>query len=96
FRSTALQCLQGNLEIVRRLLHAGMLIESKDKAMLEPYQYYIAPQLDAAVVHWACQGGSLPILELLLHHCSNLDARDKVTGTSPATLCVRDLSAAIS
>ncbi|MCJ8738410.1 hypothetical protein PDJAM_G00035590 [Pangasius djambal] len=77
FNRTALHraCSRGNVEIVRRLLEAGALIENKDK-------------LDATAVHWACRGGSLPVLELLLNHKGNLHAKDKLQST-PLHVAVR-------
>lgn len=35
-------------------------------------------KLQATEVHWACRGGSLPVLEALLNHGAKLDSRDKV------------------
>ncbi|KAK2866256.1 hypothetical protein Q7C36_002312 [Tachysurus vachellii] len=77
FNCTALHraCSQGNVEIVRRLLEAGALIENKDK-------------LDATAVHWACRGGSLPVLQLLLDHNGNIHAKDKLQST-PLHVAVR-------
>ncbi|XP_017338411.1 ankyrin repeat domain-containing protein 1b isoform X1 [Ictalurus punctatus] len=77
FKCTVLHraCSQGNVEIVRRLLETGALIENKDK-------------LDATAVHWACRGGSLPVLELLLNHKGNIHAKDKLQST-PLHVAVR-------
>lgn len=38
----------------------------------------VSIQLDATAVHWACRGGSLSVLELLLNHKGNLHVKDKV------------------
>ncbi|KAL4641009.1 ankyrin repeat domain-containing protein 1-like [Arapaima gigas] len=67
FKRTALHraCSEGHVELVKRLLDAGALIENKD-------------ELESTAVHWACRGGSLPILELLLNHGGKIEARDKV------------------
>ncbi|KAJ8361503.1 hypothetical protein SKAU_G00180280 [Synaphobranchus kaupii] len=77
FKRTALHqaSSRGHVEIVKRLLEAGALIENRDK-------------LESSAVHWACRGGSLPVLELLLNEGANFRARDKLRST-PLHVAVR-------
>ncbi|KAG5831453.1 ankyrin repeat domain-containing protein 1 [Anguilla anguilla] len=77
FKRTALHqaSSRGHVEIVKRLLEAGALIENRDK-------------LESSAVHWACRGGSQPVLELLLNHGANFRARDKLLST-PLHVAVR-------
>lgn len=44
-------------------------------------------KLQATEVHWACRGGSLPVLEALLNHGAKLDSRDKVEAVIWLQLC---------
>lgn len=40
-------------------------------------------QLEATAVHWACRGGSLPALQLLLDQGAKITFRDKVGPVRP-------------
>lgn len=44
-------------------------------------------KLQATEVHWACRGGSLPVLEALLNHGAKLDSRDKVEAVIWLQIC---------
>lgn len=77
---------------MKRLLEAGASMDKKDKVRLQKSQgmddnqeQRVAQlcecvlQLDATAVHWACRGGSLPALQLLLDQGAQLTYRDKVS-----------------
>ncbi|XP_014861439.1 PREDICTED: ankyrin repeat domain-containing protein 1 isoform X1 [Poecilia mexicana] len=103
FQRTALHkaSFKGHVEVMRRLVEAGAAIEQKDKVLLSlllphtpPYTLSLTVrcvfvlQLEATAVHWACRGGSLPALQLLLHQGAKFTSRDKLQST-PLHVAVR-------
>ncbi|XP_037543766.1 ankyrin repeat domain-containing protein 1-like [Nematolebias whitei] len=77
FQRTALHkaSFKGHMDVIKRLLEAGAVIEQKDK-------------LEATAVHWACRGGNLLALEFLLNQGAKFTSRDKLLST-PLHVAVR-------
>lgn len=85
---------KGHVEVMKRLLEAGADIEKKDKVKFKHSTLFFfltltqhqphnsvcvfVFQLEATAVHWACRGGSLPALQLLLDQGAKITSRDKV------------------
>uniref|UniRef100_A0A8C0FMC1 Ankyrin repeat domain-containing protein 1 n=1 Tax=Bubo bubo TaxID=30461 RepID=A0A8C0FMC1_BUBBB len=77
YKRTALHraCSEGHLEVVKKLVEAGALLEQKD-------------MLESTALHWACRGGNLDVLKFLLDKGINRNARDKLLST-PLHVAVR-------
>uniref|UniRef100_A0A8C9L710 Ankyrin repeat domain-containing protein 1 n=1 Tax=Pavo cristatus TaxID=9049 RepID=A0A8C9L710_PAVCR len=77
YKRTALHraCSEGHLEVVKKLVEAGALLELKD-------------MLESTALHWACRGGNLDIVKFLLDEGINRNARDKLCST-PLHVAVR-------
>ena len=42
------------------------------------FTLYKCPQLDRTPLHWACAKGHLPVVEILVDHGADVEAKDKV------------------
>uniref|UniRef100_A0A672F4C1 Ankyrin repeat domain-containing protein 1 n=1 Tax=Salarias fasciatus TaxID=181472 RepID=A0A672F4C1_SALFA len=80
FQRTALHkaSFGGYVEVMKRLLESGVAIEKKDKRAGDSH----------TPVHWACRGGNLPALQLLLDQGAKFTSRDKLHST-PLHVAVR-------